>query len=105
MRNEKEPTNSQIRSYNDNVVNLGCIIPTCRMPAEIHHIRDGQGMGKKASWDEVLPLCPRHHRTGGFGIAFHAGSKTWQRKFGNQRDLLMRVREALGYDISEQTRL
>nr|WP_290123657.1 Ref family recombination enhancement nuclease [Wohlfahrtiimonas chitiniclastica] len=43
------------------VADLGCIV--CRnlgygrSPAEIHHIRDGQGMSQRASNYEVLPLC------------------------------------------------
>lgn len=44
------------------VADLGCI--ACRKmgfigtPAEIHHIRDGVGIGRRASNFETIPLCP-----------------------------------------------
>ena len=31
-------------------------------PAEIHHIRTGQGAGQRADNFKVIPLCPIHHR-------------------------------------------
>lgn len=45
---------------------LGCIL--CRhlgygaTPAEVHHIRDGQGAAQRASDFLTVPLCPEHHR-------------------------------------------
>ena len=36
----------------------------------------------------MLGLCPLHHLTGGQGIAYHAGPRTWERNFGSQEDLL-----------------
>jgi hypothetical protein len=80
-------------SYLDRVAALGCII--CEQPAEIHHIRDGQGMSRKASDKEVLPLCPAHHRHGGPGVAFHAGKRTWESLYGTQRALLEEVKRRL----------
>ena len=74
------------------VASMGCVV--CRnaaygeSPAEIHHIRNGQGMSQRASNYEVIPLCPTHHRTGGFGIAIHAGQETWEAAFGTERNLL-----------------
>ncbi len=50
----------------DSVAQLGCIL--CMhmgnegTPAEIHHIREGQGMSQRASNFLVVPLCPEHHR-------------------------------------------
>jgi hypothetical protein len=67
----------------------GCLI--CGGEAEIHHIRDGQGTGQRASHFDVLPLCHIHHRTGKKGVAFHAGPREWQAKFGKERDLLIDV--------------
>jgi len=50
----------------DRVASLGCIlcheIGVGYMPAEIHHIRQGQGMGQRAGNYLVLPLCPDCHR-------------------------------------------
>lgn len=48
------------------VAGLGCIL--CRelgygqTPAEVHHIRDGQGAAQRASDYLTVPLCPEHHR-------------------------------------------
>lgn len=75
------------------VAALGCII--CRQPAEIHHIRHQQGMGRRAPHTEVLPLCPKHHRTGNRGEAIHAGRQSWEAAHGTERELLERVRAEL----------
>lgn len=79
--------------YLSSVAALGCII--CRMPAEIHHPRTGQGMGKKARHDEAIPLCPSHHRNGGYGVAFHAGKKAFELNFGTQQELLIKTNQLL----------
>ena len=74
------------------VASMGCVV--CRnlghgeSPAEIHHIRKGQGMGQRASNYEVIPLCPPHHRIGGYGVAVHAGQETWEATFGTELTLL-----------------
>lgn len=79
---------------------LGCI--AClreglgETPAEIHHPRSLAGMSQKASHFDALPLCPPHHRTGGHGIAIHAGQRTWEAKFGTEVELLADVRRRLG---------
>jgi hypothetical protein len=54
-------------------------------PVETRHLT-GAAMALKASNYDTLPLCAMHHRTGGFGVAIHAGQKTWEKKFGYQRD-------------------
>lgn len=50
----------------DDVAGIGCLLcqrlgygPT---PAEIHHIRDGQGMAQRSSDWLAVPLCPECHR-------------------------------------------
>ena len=81
------------------VASLGCIV--CRnlgffeTPATIHHIRAGQGMGQRASHNEVIPLCPGHHQHGGHGVAIHAGQKIFEAKYGTEEQLLEQVRELL----------
>ena len=72
------------RAYFNKVAELGCII--CAMPAEIHHLRTGAGIGIKSN--DVIPLCPVHHRNGGYGIAIHAGQKTFEANFGTEIELL-----------------
>jgi len=75
------------------VAELGCII--CKSPAEIHHPRKGAGMGQKSSHFDAIPLCHVHHRTGGHGIALHAGQKTFEANFGTEMELLERVKAML----------
>ena len=54
--------NKAEKEHLSKVASVGCIV--CRMqgneesPAEIHHVRTGQGMGQRASNYEVIPLCP-----------------------------------------------
>lgn len=48
------------------VAELGCslcgILDMAYTPAEVHHIRDGQGAAQRASDFLTVPLCPEHHR-------------------------------------------
>ncbi|MGC4125041.1 Ref family recombination enhancement nuclease [Enterobacter sp.] len=77
------------------VAGLGCIV--CKnlghedTPAEIHHIRTGCGTGQRADNFCVIPLCHIHHRTGGHGVAVHAGRQTWENNFGTETELLVQV--------------
>ena len=80
------------------IAGLGCII--CQRPAEIHHLRAGMGMGQRSA--DVIPLCPEHHRTGGHGIAFHAGRKTWEARFGTEVELLQKTQELLEQELTRQ---
>ena len=79
---------------------MGCIV--CRnlgygpTPAELHHPRANAGAGQKASHMDVIPLCPAHHRTGGHGVAFHAGRQAFENAFGTELELLAQVRALLG---------
>jgi hypothetical protein len=91
--------NKADREHLSNVQALGCI--ACRVigyvdtPAEIHHMRAGQGKSQRNDNFHVLPLCPHHHRTGSHGEAFHAGKQTWQDKFGTEDELLEAVNKLL----------
>ncbi len=69
------------------VAALPCIVCGAR-PVEIHHVRR---FGSRRDHMRVLPICPRHHRTGGHGVAFHAGRRTWEAEYGSQADMLVRV--------------
>lgn len=81
------------------LVSFGCIV--CKreimifMDAEIHHLRDGRGIGHKKDHEKTIPLCPSHHRTGGYGIAFHAGQREWETRHGKETELLKAVNDAL----------
>jgi hypothetical protein len=77
---------------------LCCIV--CRLqelgesPAEIHHVRFGNGMGQR-DHDRIIPLCPNHHRIGGYGVALHAGKKAFERKYGTEYYLLEQTNKLL----------
>ncbi|EAU1439450.1 Ref family recombination enhancement nuclease [Citrobacter freundii] len=82
------------------VAELRCIV--CRneglgeTPAEIHHCSSGTGMSVRADNFHVIPLCHTHHRTGGHGVAIHAGRQSWENKFGTEAELLVQVLYELG---------
>ena len=93
MSKKKAPT-AEERRYRNRVAGLGCLI--CGMPANLHHVRQGVGMGQKAAdIGGLLPLCHIHHQNGGHGVAFHAGKKTWQAKYGTEEELLKEVERRL----------
>lgn len=48
------------REYMGRVAALGCLL--CGEPAEVHHVRQGQGMAQRASHWLTVPLCPACHR-------------------------------------------
>jgi hypothetical protein len=85
-----------VKAHKNRVAELGCIL--CRhlglgkTPAQLHHIREGQGMAQRASDWLVVPLCPEHH-TGPRGVH---GDKT-DLRIGNvgELDLLALTMEAL----------
>ena len=76
------------------VAALPCIVCGAQ-PVEVHHIRATVGMGQRASDLETLPLCHSCHRTGGAGVAFHAGPREWERLHGTERELLALILERL----------
>ncbi len=79
--------------YKNEVADLGCII--CGSPAELHHPRFACGMAQRASDYLVIPLCPDHHRTGGYGVAIHAGQATFEQNYGSEAELLAKVIQRL----------
>lgn len=90
------------RIWLSRVAALGCIV--CKnlglgeTPAEIHHVRTGQGIGQRADHRKTIPLCQQHHRVGGHGVAIHAGKKTWEQKYGSETALLIQVVSELDGD-------
>lgn len=88
--NMKHTKTKKEKEHMSRVAGLGCIICTKMgfpdSPAELHHIKDKTGMGKKASNFEVIPLCPNHHRHG--KEAYHYSPQSFTSKWGTQRELL-----------------
>ena len=93
-------TKKEIQKHLAIVAELGCIV--CHIeghhdtPAEIHHIKDGFGLGKKSSHLQTIPLCPYHHRTS--NEAYHYSPKAFTEKWGTQQQLLQLTKDMLyGY--------
>lgn len=83
------------------VASIGCIV--CRRlgyigtPAEVHHIRAGQGWGRPDHF-HTIPLCFEHHRgnTGIHGL----GSKGFPKHYGfTEQELLDEVRELIKNEV------
>ena len=93
----KKPTEAE-RDHYSKVASMGCIVCVNlghgETPAAIHHIGNGT-MGKRASNYEVIPLCGRHHQTGGYGVAVHEGRTIWEANFGSEQSLLKQTRSWL----------
>ena len=68
---KKKPTTSE-KAHMGRVARLPCVV--CKetlgletFGVQVHHIRDGQGMGERASNWLTVPLCQYHH-TGSGGV-------------------------------------
>jgi hypothetical protein len=76
---------------------LGCWV--CRnqgifSPATLHHVRR-LATSKRRSKAPMLPLCPVHHQTGGYGVAIHAGRKAWEQNYGDEIEMVKAVYDYL----------
>lgn len=86
---------------------LGCIV--CRLyydtysPAEIHHLRAGQGMGQKKNDLKAIPLCPNHHRLS-TTESFHLARANFESKFGLETELFEKTNTLLLSMISTTSR-
>lgn len=91
--------NARERAHLGAVAAMGCVI--CGAPTEIHHLRHNPvtglhlGMGQRAPHWCVIPLCAAHHRTGGPGVAYHAGPREWEAIHGTEIELWKRVEARL----------
>ena len=83
----------------DEVAQCGCIVCVRlgygESPAEVHHIRAGMGVAMRNDDQHAIPLCPAHHRTGGHGIALHAGIRTFEAQYGSEEELLAATHELI----------
>ena len=90
------------KAHLSRLADIGCI--ACRLdghhdtPAEIHHLREGMGMGQRNNHYRAIPLCPAHHRgTQGIKIpSVHGTPDLFRKTFGTELELLNRVNELLG---------
>jgi hypothetical protein len=95
------------RAYLSRVAALGCIV--CRdqhdaaTPAEIHHLREHTGAGRRESHANALPLCPVHHRQGdgspwfGGELGYHVAPLQWEQRYGSQREMVERTQQEAGW--------
>lgn len=74
---------------------LGCLLDGVKQtsPTEAHHIRrkaDGStyGASQKAHDDETIPLCSGAHHWNGVHVASKLSHKEFERRYGNERELL-----------------
>ena len=80
------------------LVDMGCIlcrhIGTPGTPAEIHHLRSGQGMSQRAPHEQTIPLCAYHHRS---SEGYHGlGRRGFEATYGvSERELLVMVNDIL----------
>lgn len=86
------------RARFDALADMGCILCDLlgfgKTPPQIHHIRTGQGIARRASHHETIPLCPEHHQgdTGVHGM----GVRAWERFHGfSELELLAIVNQRL----------
>lgn len=87
-------SNRDDEAWMGDVASLGCI--ACRLhgygetPAEVHHIRNGQGMSQRADNKKTIPLCPPHHRgTAGLVVpSIHMQKSQFESEFGTELELL-----------------
>jgi hypothetical protein len=84
--------NKADKEHLNKLVELGCCVCLREgfgaSPAEVHHIRSRAGAGQRSADMDAIPLCAQHHRTGGYGVAFHAGKKGFESRYGTEEELL-----------------
>ena len=94
---KKKPTKAE-KFHMAKVASLGCIacynLGYYDSPPELHHV-NAHGTALRASDYDVIPLCHAHHRTGGYGVAVHAGKAKWEIKHGTELELLEQVKGML----------
>ena len=76
------------KQWKARVTAVGCIVcvhfEMGQTPANLHHVRRGQGKGQRASDWLVIPLCREHHQ-GKTGVH---GSEFYTRWKADEMDLL-----------------
>lgn len=84
------------------LADMGCILchhlGTPGTSAEIHHLRDGQGMSQRAPDERTIPLCYIHHRS---DRGFHGmGKRAFEAEYGvTERDLLAMANGLLAKEL------
>ena len=87
----KPATPAKEKRYLDRVAQLDCVVCGAH-GVHVHHLREGQGMGQRASNFLTAPLCPSCH-TGPRGI--HGDRSVLRQDKLDELDLLARTIERL----------
>lgn len=73
------------------VVALGCSVADlgseCFGDVVPHH-KTGGGMGMKSDYKKTMGLCLGHHTAGGFGECVHNGTKSFEKKYRTQDEMI-----------------
>jgi len=81
----------------EKLVQIGCVacifLGYGPSPAAIHHIRRHGG---KRDHQKTIPLCAKHHQTGGKGVAVHSGRKAFTEAITSEERLLEITNELIG---------
>ena len=86
------------REHLDRVASLGCYL--CRhlgygpTPAQVHHLREGQGMAQRASNWLTVPLCDKHHSNAS-PDGIHGQRRAWKLAQKDEIDALADTIELL----------
>lgn len=75
------------------ILSIGCLVCIeigTWSPAEPHHYRK-LVTSKKRKKAPIIPLCHNHHNAGKYGISVHAGEKEFEKQYGKQSDMLIRL--------------
>lgn len=73
---------------------MGCIV--CRRRTEeVHHLREGVGMGERAPWWRTIPLCTSHHANSSPYSVHGRNRKEFFQDHGSEPQLLARVNAKL----------
>lgn len=90
------------KEYLSRVAEIGCVAcaiqGTPGTPAEIHHLREGQGMSQRADYRSAVPLCPAHHRGTDHPRtpSIHLAKRAFIAAFGTEAQLLEEVMRRIG---------
>ena len=87
----KKRATKQEREDMDRKARWGCVAcrkfnPDLITPAQIHHIREGLGLGQR-DHSKTIPLCYQHHLSPKHGI-HGMGVKAWTKIYGTELELL-----------------
>lgn len=94
------------KAWMGRVASLGCMV--CRMaghpgtPAQLHHIRTGQGGAQRTPDELVIPLCPEHH-TGDTGL--HTNRELFALMWGSEIDLLAKTIREVARQLYNENKL